>query len=118
LHVRELIGLLASRGVAREDIVVFASDGTDPPQRRATLDLASGAVTVTRVLPDSPAARAGLTDGDIVLGPPGEHFSERNQIREWIMTSIVDQTRSLDVLRDGRVLTFSIRISAAPAVVQ
>jgi hypothetical protein len=85
------------------------------PQRRATLALAPGAVTVTRVYRDSPAARAGIAQGDIVLGPPGAHFAERNQVREWVMTSMIDETRTLDVLRDGRMLAVPVRISAPPA---
>jgi hypothetical protein len=85
------------------------------PARRSSLGVEPGAVTVTRVHDGSPAARAGIVKGDVVLGPPGEHFAQRNQIREWVMTSMIDETRNLDVLRDGRVVTFAVRISAPPS---
>jgi hypothetical protein len=78
----------------------------------------AGAVTVTRVYGGSPAARAGMARGDVVLGPPGGHFTERNQIREWVMTSMIDRTYDLEVLRNGRVVTLPIRISAPPSSVQ
>jgi S1-C subfamily serine protease len=74
----------------------------------------AGAVTVTRVYGGSPAAHAGMASGDVVLGPPGGHFTERNQIREWVMTSMIDRTYDLEVLRNGRVVTLPIRISAPP----
>ncbi len=82
-------------------------------ERRA-LDLEPGAVRITRVVPGSPAEKGGLRQGDIVLGPPGSHFVERNRIREWVLTSIVDEVRLLDVLRDSNLLTVRVRIGAAP----
>ena len=83
--------------------------------RLSSLGVEPGAVTVTRVYAGSPAARAGIVQGDVVLGPPGEHFAQRNEIREWVMTSMIDETRNLEVLREGRVVTFAVRISAPPS---
>jgi hypothetical protein len=83
--------------------------------RRAQYELSDGAVVVTGVYPHSPAERAGLQTGDVILGPPGAYFAETNQIREWVMTSIVDEVRTLHVLRDGRVQAFEFRIGAPPA---
>ena len=61
--------------------------------------LRDGAATVVTVYPDSPAEAAGLAVGDIVLGPPSNHFTEPGQIREWTMTSKIGRPASLDVLR-------------------
>jgi thiol-disulfide isomerase/thioredoxin len=67
--------------------------------------LAEGAVRVQRVYPDSPAERAGIGVGDVVIGPPGEPFAEPHQIREWTMLSSIGEPRPLEVLHDGdRVL--------------
>ena len=81
---------------------------------RRELGLERGAVRVKRAFPGSPAEQAGLRAGDIVLGPPRSPFVERNQIREWVMTSIVDEVRSLEILRDGVPLTVRVRVGAAP----
>jgi thiol-disulfide isomerase/thioredoxin len=70
------------------------------PELRAAQDLSEGAVTVQRVYPGSPAEAAGIEAGDVILGPPGEHFQEPRQIREWTMLSQVDEPRKLDILRD------------------
>jgi hypothetical protein len=85
------------------------------PRVRRTYDLGDGAVVVTRVYPGSPAARGGIRVGDVLVGAPGEVFAERNQIREWIMTSIVDEVRELEILRDGELLTVELRMGSPPA---
>ncbi len=61
--------------------------------------LSDGAVSVRQVFPSSPAQAAGIEPGDVILGPPGEHFAEPAQIREWTMLSKVDVPRRLDILR-------------------
>lgn len=89
--------------------------GPPDASARRQHELAAGAVQISSVARDSPAWRAGLRVGDIVLGPPGAYFDERNEIREWTLTSLRGEIRALDVLRDGRVWTFDLRIEAPPA---
>ena len=75
---------------------------------RASFHLADGAATVQAVYPDSPAKAAGFEAGDIVLGPPGTPFSERNQIREWTMLSKIDEPAPLAILRGERRLRLTL----------
>ena len=67
--------------------------------RRHTYDFPEGAAMVVTVYPDSPAEKAGLLGGDVVLGPPQHPFTEPGQIREWTMLSKPDQPRRMMVLR-------------------
>jgi thiol-disulfide isomerase/thioredoxin len=67
--------------------------------QQANLSLPAGAAVVVTVYPDSPAQTAGLQVGDIVLGPVGQHFTDRNQIRVWTMLSTIGHGSTLDVLR-------------------
>ncbi len=83
-------------------------------EHRRNVSLATGAVMVTRVFAGSPAERAALRGGDIILGPPGAHFAETHQLREWVMTSLVDEVRTLEVLREGRVESVDLEIGAPP----
>lgn len=67
--------------------------------QQSNLGLPPGAAVVVTIYPDSPAKAAGLEVGDIVLGPPGQPFIERNQIREWTMLSPIGRPAPLEVLR-------------------
>ncbi len=83
-------------------------------EKREELGLLRGAVAVLTVYPDSPAQSAGLEVGDIILGPPRAHFEERNEIREWTMTSSIDKISKLEVLRDSQPMVVSLRVGKFP----
>jgi thiol-disulfide isomerase/thioredoxin len=70
--------------------------------------LADGASMVMMVYDDSPARRGGLREGDVVLGPPGAPFVEKDQIREWAMRSPPDIPASLEILRGGATQIVSL----------
>jgi thiol-disulfide isomerase/thioredoxin len=75
---------------------------------RASSKLAPGASAVLAVYDGSPARQAGLQPGDIVLGPRGKPFQERDQIREWTMLSHVDEPVPLEVRRGDQQLTLTL----------
>ncbi len=81
------------------------------PRRR---DLPSGAVVVSAVLPDSPAAAAQLQVTDIVLGPPGASFQERHELREWVMQSEIGRPLPMRVLREEQEIEVMLRLAPFP----
>jgi thiol-disulfide isomerase/thioredoxin len=82
--------------------------------QRAEHKLADGASTVMMVYEDSPAAHAGIHEGDVIVGPPGAPFVEKDQVREWVMSSPPNVSTELDLLRDGTVQTVSLTPSPMP----
>jgi thiol-disulfide isomerase/thioredoxin len=72
------------------------------------LELGKGAADVLTIFPESPAERAGLQLGDVILGPPGEPFTHPNQLRSWTMLSKAGEPRRLDVLREGKPLQITL----------
>ena len=85
--------------------VTFQALAPDQRQKKALPD---GASLVTAVFPDSPARAAGFTVGDVVLGPPGQPFTARNQLRAFTMLSAIDMPAPLDVLRGEAHVTLSL----------
>lgn len=69
---------------------------------RKKYGVSKGAVVITNVFPDSPASRAGMQQGDILLGPPSHPFVEPYQVREWTMRSEIGRAETLALLRDGK----------------
>jgi thiol-disulfide isomerase/thioredoxin len=85
-----------------------------PEKQLDTLKVARGAAIVEQVYPDGPALAAGIAPGDILLGPPGSHFSEPTQIREWTMTSERGKPIALDIQRDGRIVQTTVTLVPYP----
>ena len=87
------------------------------PPRAAELrrhDLPAGAVVASRVIPDSPAAEAGLQVADVILGPPGEPFQEPHALREWVMQAEIGRPLPLQLLRDGKELGVAVALTSYP----
>jgi thiol-disulfide isomerase/thioredoxin len=78
------------------------------PKQRTALSADEGPSVVVAVYPDSPAHAAGFAVGDVVLGPPGAHFTEPNQIRQWTMLSKIDKPAPLDVVRGEQHLRLTL----------
>lgn len=75
---------------------------------RKKFSLKDGASMVQAVYPDSPAQRAGIKAGDIILGPPDVLFTEPQQIREWTVTAPIGTPATLRVLRGENSLSVTI----------
>ena len=63
----------------------------------------AGAVTVMTVYPNSPASKAGLEVGDVILGPPSAPFQEPHQVREWTMRREINEPAPIEVARGGAI---------------
>jgi thiol-disulfide isomerase/thioredoxin len=86
----------------------IAFDDERPSPRRKRLKLDDGPALVTAVLPSSPAQAAGLAVGDVVLGPPGDPFTQHGDIKAWTMLLAVDKPQPIAVLRGPQALTLTL----------
>ena len=75
----------------------------------AGLDRPVGAL-VTRVMPDSPAARAGVRPGDVILSVDGLPVDSEDGLRYRIATLPLDGTASLSVWRDGTEQALTLQV--------
>ncbi|MEI2384081.1 DegQ family serine endoprotease [Breoghania sp. JC706] len=89
-----------------------------------TADIAEGmgldrprGVLVTRIAKGSPAAKAGLKVGDLVLAVDGTQVEDPNAFGYRLATKKLGGKAELDVMSDGREHMLSIALEAAPETV-
>jgi serine protease Do len=73
------------------------------------LDRPHGAL-VSQVLPLSPAAKAGIKAGDIILSFDGKPIEQSSQLPPLVGATPVGKTVSLSLLRDGKTRTVDVTI--------
>jgi serine protease Do len=66
------------------------------------------------VTPGSPAQRAGLDKGDIILEVNGKPIDDSAQLRMQISSMQPGTTISVKVLRDGAERSFRVRLAELP----
>jgi serine protease Do len=69
---------------------------------------------VVTVTPDSPAAKAGLRPGDIILRMDGKLIENDAHLITLVNTSEVGKEVTLQVLRDGHILDLKAVLVARP----
>jgi serine protease Do len=122
------VGLAIASNLARDITAQLLKDGTvhrgylgvsikdlDPEvASRLGLDKQKG-VLVAKVWEGSPAAKAGLKDGDIITALAGKPITNGRELQSAVIALPLNQTVSVTVLRDGEVKELKVTIAEQPA---
>ncbi|HTZ03853.1 MAG TPA: trypsin-like peptidase domain-containing protein [Xanthobacteraceae bacterium] len=105
-----VLGELVRHGRVRRAYIGVAAQQTAIPRlRRRAAGLAQdSAVMVGTVEPDSPAARAGLKAGDIIVGLDGGPIAAADDLVRTLTGDKIGRQVTLDVLRGTERLAFSM----------
>jgi serine protease Do len=71
-------------------------------------------VLVYQVLPDSPASKAGVKDGDIVAAFDGQPIQHSRQLIDLVSGTKAGRRITLEILREGKSQTLEVEIGARP----
>ena len=71
-------------------------------------------VLVSDVVPDSPAATAGVQPLDVITGFDGQAVTSTRSLQELVERSEIGRPHSLAVLREGKTLTLKINVKPLP----
>jgi len=105
-----VLGELIRHGRVRRAFIGIAAQQTAiPPRRRRAFGLAQdSAVMVSSVEPDSPAGRAGLKAGDIVVALDGAAIAGADDLVRALTGDKIARNVALDVLRGTERLTVAM----------
>lgn len=105
---RQVCEEILARGHVQRGYIGIALRGLPP-----SLDARAGAI-VMKVEPGSPAAQAGLSEGDVVVGFDGQLVAEPAVLVLLLTRAPIGTVVRLDVIRDGQPLELPIRIGRRP----
>jgi len=83
------------------------------PEVAAALKLDHG-MQVAKVVPDGPAEKAGMRDGDILLEFNGQKITDSEKFREVVAKTKPGATVALKVLRGKETLTLNVALAEQP----
>jgi len=75
----------------------------------------SSGATDPAIVPGSPAAKAGLKDGDIITSVDGTKITALSPLDDILTEYVPGTTVALDVLRDGSSITLALTLGTRPA---
>ncbi len=106
--------LIANGFVRRGYIGVLPSTLTPLAAAQMGLDTDLEGVLLQRVLPDTPAASAGLRRLDIILAMDGNSLTNTGELSKFLITRAPGESVETDILRDGAEMTLDITLGTRP----
>jgi C-terminal processing protease CtpA/Prc len=73
-------------------------------------------VLVVRVNPDSPAAKAGLRVGDVIVSVAGESITAPHDLVHEVLRAEKDAKLALELVRDGKTRSLEATLEGEPAL--
>jgi serine protease Do len=86
----------------------------DDIARSLGLDEARGAL-VSTVVPDGPAARAGIQQGDVILSFDGQRITDSRDLTQRVGATPVGRSSRVEILRNGQRRNLTIRLLERPS---
>ena len=105
--------LIAYGHVTRSYLGVMIQDVTPALADEFKLKDAKGAL-IGEVTPDSPAAKAGLQNGDVVLKFNGKTIGDRHNLQLTVADTKPDSTVPVEILRNGEKKTVDVTVKQLP----
>ncbi|MCC5788194.1 MAG: DegQ family serine endoprotease [Opitutales bacterium] len=93
-------------GVTLQEITPELAEAMDLPGTRGVL--------VTDVVPDSPADKAGLQQGDVIQQFDGKRMESPRQLRLAVGSALPDSEKSLELLREGETISLTVTLGILP----
>ncbi len=112
---RSVMTSLISKGrVVRGFLGVQIRDVTPALAKTLGLGEARGAL-VGEIVPDSPAIKAGLQPGDVILQFNGKRIDNSHSLRSTVASTEVGRQAKVEVWRNGKAHTLEVKVAELPS---
>lgn len=109
-----LLATAATSAFAAQGWLGVTTQSIDSEQRR-DLDLTRDGLFVSSVSSGSPADRAGVERGDVILSYDGRAVSEPDELRRLVRNTPPGETATLSIWRDGSRRAIEVRVGELPS---
>ena len=111
---RSVIDELKTKGkVTRGYIGVYLQEITEDLKNAMNLSVSEG-VLVSEVSDNTPASRAGIKSGDVIIEFNGEQIKDVESFRFLVAATAVGKTVNIKLVRDGRERTLAVKVGEMP----
>lgn len=111
---RQVMGALINQGKVTRGWLGVSIQDLDPAlARNLGLDSTDG-VLVSDIIPDTPAARAGVRSGDVIIRFDGKSIGDAHVLRNVVAATPVGKRVFIEVVRKGARKRLSVYISEQP----
>lgn len=114
-HIQE--SLITKGKVVRGWLGVIIQPVTQEIARRFELKEATGTL-IGDVLKDSPAERAGVKRGDVIISFDGQPIDSPNTLKNVVAATTVDKKVKVVVIRNGKEETLKVKVGELPSDLQ
>lgn len=106
--------LLKGGKIARAYLGIYMQDLDDPLRKSLGLPEKTKGVLVARVSPDSPADKAGMTQGDVIEKIDGKPMESSKQVQELVRKHKPGDSLNLLVMRNNVLTAVTVKIGDYP----
>jgi len=116
--VKSIMDSLVKKGkVVRGWLGVSIQRITPELAKQFNLSGENGAL-VSDIVENSPAEKAGLKRGDVIVEYDGKSTDDPNQLRNMVANTLPGEERTIKVLRDNKMITLKVTMGELPAELQ
>jgi len=114
-QVREIMTQLVTKGSVERAYIGITYQDVDP-QISSALNLSTtDGVVVTQVEPGTPAAKAGLQEGDVILVFDGQKIDQDHSLSSMLFNRKAGETVKLSILREGKSIQVTVTLGVRPS---
>ena len=90
--------------------MMAAGVNPDRPMLGVRMNDSNGQVTVDKVFPNSPAKRAGIEDGDVILKIDGIAAEQMSDVVDQVSSSSAGDVLKVQIMRDDKEQSFKVKL--------